>query len=186
MNRTMTIFFVMLASCVTSFAEQPAATGKPSIVSGDPSLLPDQEIGRRFLVPADDLPAPKATPVASSRSFVLPYAGQVPHVPDGFEVTLFAGGLEHPRRLLVLPNGDIIVAEQRVFYEGDQFPTDFKGDAFVALRGLRVYRSRVRRSLKSSDTRVIKYQHEPPRQLGAVTEERHLRRGRIRVAKPKL
>jgi len=116
MNRTMTIFFVMLASCVTSFAEQPAATGKPSIVSGDPSLLPDQEIGRRFLVPADDLPAPKATPVASSRSFVLPYAGQVPHVPDGFEVTLFAGGLEHPRRLLVLPNGDIIVAEQRVGY----------------------------------------------------------------------
>jgi len=73
-----------------------------------------------------------------------------------------------------------------VFYEGDQFPADFKGDAFVALRGLRVYRSRVRRSLKSSDTRVIKYQHEPPRQLGAVTEERHLRRGRIRVAKPKL
>jgi glucose/arabinose dehydrogenase len=116
MNRTITIFFVMLASCVTSFAEQPAATGKPSIVSGDPSLLPDQEIGRRFLVPADDLPAPKATPVASSRSFVLPYAGQVPHVPDGFEVTLFAGGLEHPRRLLVLPNGDIIVAEQRVGY----------------------------------------------------------------------
>src|SRR6476620_6835646 len=116
MNRTITIFFVMLASCVTSFAEQPAATGKPSIVSGDPSLLPDQEIGRRFLVPADDLPAPKATLVASSRSFVLPYAGQVPHVCDGFEVTLFAGGLEHPRRLLVLPNGDIIVAEQRVGY----------------------------------------------------------------------
>jgi hypothetical protein len=64
MNRTIAIFFVMLASCVTSFAEQPAATGKPSIVSGDPSLLPDQEIGRRFLVPPDDLPAPKATPVA--------------------------------------------------------------------------------------------------------------------------
>src|SRR3954466_13592026 len=116
MNRTIAIFFVMLASCVTSFAQLPTATDKPHIVSGDPSLLPDQEIGRRFLVKPDDLPAPKATPVASSRSFVLPYAGQVPRVPEGFEATSFARGLEHPRRLLVLPNGDIIVAEQRVGY----------------------------------------------------------------------
>ena len=58
MNRTIGIFLVMLASCVTSFAQQPTATGKPSIESGDPSLLPDQEIGRRFLVKPNDLPAP--------------------------------------------------------------------------------------------------------------------------------
>ena len=44
----------------------------------------------------------------------MPYAGQVPRVPDGFTATPFATGLDHPRRLLVLPNGDVIVAEQKV------------------------------------------------------------------------
>ena len=37
-------------------------------------------------------------------------------MPEGFTVTAFATGLTHPRRLLVLPNGDVIVAEQRVGY----------------------------------------------------------------------
>jgi glucose/arabinose dehydrogenase len=37
-------------------------------------------------------------------------------VPDGFTATPFAVGLEHPRRLLVLPNGDVLVAEQKVGY----------------------------------------------------------------------
>jgi glucose/arabinose dehydrogenase len=88
------------------------ATRKPA----DPALLPDQEMGRNFLIKSENLPKPKATPVASSRSFTLPYVGQVPRVPDGFEVNLFASGLQHPRRMLVLPNGDVIVAEQKVGY----------------------------------------------------------------------
>jgi glucose/arabinose dehydrogenase len=37
-------------------------------------------------------------------------------VPEGFVATPFATGLVHPRRLLVLPNGDVIVAEQKVGY----------------------------------------------------------------------
>jgi len=46
----------------------------------------------------------------------LPYEGQRPRAPEGFTVTAFATGLEHPRRLLVLPNGDVIVAEQKKGY----------------------------------------------------------------------
>jgi glucose/arabinose dehydrogenase len=80
-----------------------------------PGKLPDQEIGRRFTVKAEELPAPKkAGPPVASRPLTLPYAGQSPRVPDGFTVTPFATGLEHPRRLLVLANGDVLVAEQRV------------------------------------------------------------------------
>ena len=82
----------------------------------DPALLPDQELGRHFIVRRDDLPPPKTGPVAASRSLVVPYQGQTPRVPEGFSVTLFAAGLQHPRRLLVLPNGDVIVAEQKVGY----------------------------------------------------------------------
>jgi glucose/arabinose dehydrogenase len=38
-------------------------------------------------------------------------AGAAPRAPAGFAVTRFAEGLEHPRWLLVLPNGDVLVAE---------------------------------------------------------------------------
>jgi glucose/arabinose dehydrogenase len=82
--------------------------------SADPASLPDQELGRKFTVKPEDLPPPKSGAVVASRSLTLPYQGQTPRVPDGFTATLFASGLEHPRRLLVLPNGDVLVAEQRV------------------------------------------------------------------------
>src|SRR5437667_11512440 len=79
----------------------------------DPASNPDQELGRRFLIKPEALPPPKSDPIAASRSLVVPYAGQVPRVMEGFTATPFVTGLEHPRRLLVLPNNDGIVAEQQ-------------------------------------------------------------------------
>ena len=38
-------------------------------------------------------------------------AGATPKVPPGFTVTALATGLDHPRWLAVLPNGDVLVAE---------------------------------------------------------------------------
>ena len=46
----------------------------------------------------------------------LPFNGQAPQVPTGFTATPFATGLANPRRLLVLPNGDVLVAEQSAGY----------------------------------------------------------------------
>ena len=37
--------------------------------------------------------------------------GEQPKAPDGFTVTRFAEGLDHPRWVYVLPNGDVLVAE---------------------------------------------------------------------------
>ena len=92
------------------------ALRQPKAAPDNPAALPDQEIGRRITVKAEDLPPPKTGPIAASRSMTLPYTGQVPRVPEGFTATAFATGLEHPRRLLVLPNGDVLVAEQKVGY----------------------------------------------------------------------
>ncbi|MFL5266428.1 MAG: PQQ-dependent sugar dehydrogenase [Stellaceae bacterium] len=72
----------------------------------------EHEIGRRFRFDPADLPPPKTGPIVTDRSLVVPYDGQVPQVPPGFTATLFASGLANPRRLLVLPNGDVLVAEQ--------------------------------------------------------------------------
>jgi glucose/arabinose dehydrogenase len=96
----------------TSLAQSAAQKSAPD----NPAALPDQEIGRRISVKSEDLPPPKTGPIAASRSMTLPYTGQTPHVPEGFTATAFATGLEHPRRLLVLPNGDVLIAEQKVGY----------------------------------------------------------------------
>ena len=88
------------------------ATPRPT----DPAALPDQEIGRRVSIKADDLPVLKEGPIVASRSLIVPYRDQSLKVPEGFTATPFVTGLAHPRRLLVLPNGDVIVAEQKVGY----------------------------------------------------------------------
>src|SRR5262245_1242705 len=92
-------------------AQQGSPTPQANVA--DPAGNPDQELGRRFAFKAENLPAPKSDPIAASRSLVIPYAGQTPRVMEGFTVAPFVTGLEHPRRLLVLPNNDVIVAEQR-------------------------------------------------------------------------
>jgi glucose/arabinose dehydrogenase len=76
----------------------------------------EHEIGRRFQIDPNDLPAPKTPPVVTNRSLIVPFNGQGLQVPPGFTAAPFATGLANPRRLLVLPNGDVLVAEQSAGY----------------------------------------------------------------------
>jgi len=64
--------------------------------TGPTPTLPAQ---RQTLVP----PMKIATPVG--------WNGEKPTAPAGFTVTAFAGDLKIPRQMLVLPNGDVLVAE---------------------------------------------------------------------------
>ena len=59
------------------------------------------------------LPPPKSSliPTLNARQAVGWPAGAAPVAPAGFAVTRFAGDLAHPRWLLVLPNGDVLVSE---------------------------------------------------------------------------
>ncbi|WP_411286726.1 PQQ-dependent sugar dehydrogenase [Phenylobacterium sp.] len=63
--------------------------------------------------PNPDLPAPKKSllPTVGVPETVGWPAGAAPKAPAGFVVTRFAEGLDHPRWLHVLPNGDVLVAE---------------------------------------------------------------------------
>jgi glucose/arabinose dehydrogenase len=76
------------------------------------NFVAEHESGRRFRIDPSDLPAPKAGLVVTDRPLTKPYDGQVPPVPSGFTATSFATDLANPRRLFVLPNGDVLVAEQ--------------------------------------------------------------------------
>ena len=60
------------------------------------------------------LPPPNATPSVTKHPKVIGWpADKTPTAPPGFTVTLFAGGLEAPRWLYVLPDGGVLVAESR-------------------------------------------------------------------------
>ena len=63
-------------------------------------------------VQSPELPAPFATPSAAKRSKVVGWpADGAPRPLQNFRVSAFARGLKEPRWLLVLPNGDVLVAE---------------------------------------------------------------------------
>ena len=63
---------------------------------------------------ARKLPEPFDTPSANKHPKVIGWPeGKTPKAPDGFEVSLFAGKLDNPRWVYVLPNGDVLVAESK-------------------------------------------------------------------------
>lgn len=76
------------------------------------SLQAEPVPGQPFHLKASDLPPPYATPSTSNTaSRVRMQKGQKPLAPDGFKVELAAAGLEHPRQLLAMPSGDLLVAQ---------------------------------------------------------------------------
>src|SRR5215467_6783776 len=123
MKRHLKIYISVAASLIVTagfFSADAQQNGAPRQAPGVNSLtqnfLVQHEIGRRFHVEPSDLPPPKTGPIVTDRSLIVPYDGQFPEVPPGFTATPFATGLANPRRLLVLPNGDVLVAEQSAGY----------------------------------------------------------------------
>lgn len=91
--------FVLLALATFSACAQPAKSQDPGIIAGtgpDPALPAPQ----KQLIPTIDI-----APAVGWK------AGAKPVAASGFAVVAFATGLDHPRWLYVLPNGDVLVAE---------------------------------------------------------------------------
>ncbi|MEO7802693.1 MAG: sorbosone dehydrogenase family protein [Ginsengibacter sp.] len=60
----------------------------------------------------ENLPAPYATPSADNRSETLGWSGdKMPVAPAGFKVIKYASGLNNPRWIYEMPNGDILVSQ---------------------------------------------------------------------------
>ena len=79
-----------------------------------------------------ELPPPFATPSAVNFSKLIGWPeGKTPEAPSGFTVSLYADGLDYPRWLYVLPNGDVLVSEARTEPDKLSGVTDAE-----ALRGL--------------------------------------------------
>lgn len=106
------------AAMASSDATDEAPSG--STVNAPPPSPPF--IDYRFEKPGEvrkitlkDLPEPYATASApNSPKVVARPEGAWPKVPAGFEVGLYAAGLENPREIRTAPNGDIFVSESEI------------------------------------------------------------------------
>jgi len=97
------VFLFVLAGCAET-AKLPfeATTGpNPQLAAPNPTLIPTVDI-------------------APARGWA---GGAKPVAAPGLEVSAFATGLEHPRWVYVLPNGDVLVAETNA----PERPEEFKG-----------------------------------------------------------
>src|SRR5437763_4989574 len=118
-HRPLVALATIMAVTLPCFAEQRTEAPQQHLANtNEPTqnFLAEHEIGRRFHVDPAGLPPPKSSSVVTNRPLILPCNGQVPQVPPGFTATPFATGLVNPRRLLVLPNGDVLLAEQSAGY----------------------------------------------------------------------
>ena len=84
--------------------------------------------------PAPELPEPSKTliPTVKVAEAVGWPAGTTPVAAEGLRVQPFATGLEHPRWLLALPNGDVLVAETAAPPKPEQYQDNSLKGMFMA------------------------------------------------------
>jgi glucose/arabinose dehydrogenase len=103
----------------------------PALASNDPPA--EQVPGTRIQVLADGLPPPFATPSVSNPPQRVRRPENPPfRMPPGFSVMIFADRLTNPRSMLVLPNGDLLVAESKA--GALTLLRDAEGDGVAELR----------------------------------------------------
>ena len=73
-----------------------------------PVSSPQTSVGPNPALPAPEKKAIPVVQVAEAKGWP---PGMKPHGPAGVQVNAFASGLQHPRWLYTLPNGDVLVAE---------------------------------------------------------------------------
>lgn len=117
---------LLAAASLFAFATASyAQTGAQPMPSKDPGV-----------VGLESQPAPYATPSVTNHPRVIGWPdGRTPTAPRGYEVVKFAGGLEYPRQLLLLPNGDALVAEARTLPKLDADPEAARGQALSKTTG---------------------------------------------------
>ena len=102
-------WIIAAAAALTLQACGKSDSGLDQTGAGKPPL-PDQQ---ETLLPPMKIATPRG------------WAGQSPKVPAGFAVTAMATDLAIPRQMLVLPNGDVLVAEGSGGNEAKLRPKDF-------------------------------------------------------------
>ena len=109
------------------FARHLIALLAASALTG-PALAQQPSAEKPGMGPNPRLPQPDRAASVEKYSRIIGWPeGRTPTAPDKFRATAFARGLENPRWLYVLPNGDVLVAEARSLPRSDQPATKRQG-----------------------------------------------------------
>ena len=107
--------FMPHAAAPVSVRAIPAGKSPVGPLLTGPAALGDwssDSPGVRRKLTVDALPPPFETPSSDNGAHMVPKPdGVLPQAPAGFQVSLFAGDLSNPRKIVTAPNGDIFVAE---------------------------------------------------------------------------
>lgn len=102
---------------ISGFVRQGLALAVLSgMAAAAPALAGDvaQGAGDTVHLKVDDLPAPHATPTVSNKPVRIDRPAKATlQVPAGFRATLFRDHVDNARNLLVLPDGGVLVAQQK-------------------------------------------------------------------------
>ncbi len=94
-RRLLALFLVLLSA--------PALAQKPA-----------QNVGDAVRLKIEELPPPDATPAVSNKPVPVERPAKQPlRVPQGYKATLFRDHVENARNLLALPDGGVLVAQQK-------------------------------------------------------------------------
>jgi glucose/arabinose dehydrogenase len=105
-----------------------SACALPIAACGDSSKLPEQAtVGASPTLPEPNITAFPTVKIATAKGWP---DGAAPIAAQGLAVTAFAKGLDHPRWLNVLPNGDVLVAESNAPADRPEEATGVKGFVF--------------------------------------------------------
>ncbi len=104
---TVIVLSAALPALADSHAETPPGTDPSGV-----TIEEDQRVGAVFRFEVGDMPAPYTGPAVRNSPVTLPPEGRSLNLPEGFSATLFAQGLTNPRQGMVLPNGDVMIAQQ--------------------------------------------------------------------------
>ena len=98
----------------TVFGEPALAQDSPQLLQGKAAFTDwraDRPGLRRHIRAADLPPANLAASKSNGVRVASRTGNEKPVVPPGFQASLFAAGLDHPRQMRVAPNGDVFVVE---------------------------------------------------------------------------
>ncbi len=104
----------VLLGAVSTYAQRGAEPA--NVLTGPAAFISSVTVkaGTLRKITVADLPKPFATQYATTTQRVVPRPeGAWPQAPPGFQVGLYASGLDRPRLIRVAPNGDVFVMESR-------------------------------------------------------------------------
>jgi glucose/arabinose dehydrogenase len=98
--------FILPATAVLVLGACTACSVGPT--DRGPETSPQASVGPNPVLPAPEKKAIPVVRIAEAKGWP---PGMKPRSPEGIEVNAFATGLQHPRWVYTLPNGDVLVAE---------------------------------------------------------------------------